>query len=89
MIEKGEYLVEKYKAKYKYIECILDDFQEVNKRLKNREKMPSQISEIKSKEAFQQTLKSSKRPNKHATLIIDTSQHPDTYLSKVMDYIKE
>ncbi|WP_096272637.1 AAA family ATPase [Paucisalibacillus globulus] len=89
MIEKGEYLVEKYKAKYKYIECVLEDFQEVNKRLKNREKMASQISEIKSKEAFQLTLKSSKRPNKHATLIIDTSQHPDTYLSKVMDYINE
>jgi hypothetical protein len=51
--------------------------------------MSSQISEIKSEVAFRNTLKNSKRPTTYPTLIIDTSHRPETYLNKVMDYIKK
>ena len=38
MIEKGTNISRKYNANYKYIECYLDDFVEINNRLKNRER---------------------------------------------------
>jgi predicted kinase len=43
MVIKGTELAEKYKAKYKYVECYLDDRNEINRRLKDRERMISQI----------------------------------------------
>lgn len=43
MIEKGTGLAKKYNVKYKYVECYLDDSNEINARLKSRERMISQI----------------------------------------------
>ncbi|MGD6903385.1 AAA family ATPase [Bacillus infantis] len=52
MVDRGIDLAKKYKAKYKYVECYLNDINEVNYRLKNRERMISQIREVSSEEAF-------------------------------------
>ncbi len=38
MIVNGTGLAKKYQAKYKYVECFLNDFNEINTRLKNRER---------------------------------------------------
>lgn len=46
MLQKRKDLCEKYGAQYKYIECYLNDRKEINRRLKNRERMISQIEEI-------------------------------------------
>lgn len=88
IIEKGEQLAEQYNAKYKYVECYLDDFQEINHRLKQRESLPSQIKEVSSEVIFQSRLRNSKKPMNHPILVIDTKNRLDTYLQKVMDYIK-
>lgn len=88
MIEKGIKLAQKYDAEYKYIECYLDDFEEINHRLKSREKMPSQISEIRSKEGFYATLNSAKKPTDFKCLVVDTSQPIERYIENVIRYIK-
>lgn len=88
MIKKGEKLAEQYKAKYKYVECYVDDFQVINHRLKQRESLPSQIKEISSEVVFQSTLRNSKKPLNHPILVIDTKKRLDTYIQKVMDYVK-
>jgi len=72
MIDKGTNLAKKYNAKYKYVECYLDDIHEVNDRLKNRERMVSQIEEIKSEEAFRYTIENSKKPTEYKYLVVDT-----------------
>lgn len=87
MIEKGEALVKKYRCNYKYIECYIDDMEIINQRLTQRERMPSQIKEITSETAFQNTLASSQKPTKHPFITIDTSQPLDTYIQQAMDYI--
>ena len=89
IIDKGTKLAKKYNAKYKYVECFLNDIQEVNDRLKNRERMISQIEEIKSEEAFRYTLENSKKPTDYECLIVDTSQPVESYLPDVMTYINE
>jgi predicted kinase len=87
MIEKGTRISCKHNAEYKYIECYLDDFVEINNRLRNRERMISQISEVTSEEAFFITLENSKKPTNFTYLIVNTKDPLDTYFNDVMDYI--
>ena len=89
MVEKGTHLCAKYGAKYKYVECVLDDFDETNNRLRNRESKISQIKEIQSEEAFQSTIKNSKKPQGHNCLTVDTSRPVDHYIQDVLNYISE
>ncbi|AOV08136.1 AAA family ATPase [Sporosarcina ureilytica] len=87
MIVRGRDLSEKYNVKYKYVECYLNDFQEINYRLKNRERMISQIKEINSEEAFKYTIENSKKPNDIQCLLIDTSRPLESYIDEVINYI--
>jgi len=89
MLEKGTSLAEKYNAKYKFIECYLNDFHQINERLKNRERMISQIKEIKSEEAFQFTIENSKRPSESNYLVVETGLPIGNYIEEVMIYINE
>ncbi|RFT60573.1 ATP-binding protein, partial [Bacillus clarus] len=67
-------LSKKDNVKYKYIECYLDDSNEINFRLKNRDRMLSQIKEIQSEESFKYTIKNSKKPPEYKCLVVDTKQ---------------
>ncbi|MFC7686461.1 AAA family ATPase [Ureibacillus sp. GCM10028918] len=87
MIIKGTSLAKEYKVPYKYVECYLDDFDEVNSRLKYRISRMSQIKEVKSVENFQYTIKNSKKPGNHPYLVVDSSKPIDTYIDGVMDYL--
>ena len=89
MIEKGIALTKKYNVKYKYVECYLDDMDEINLRLKNRKRMISQIKEIKSVDAFKYAIENSKKPSKGKSLLVNTSQPMEGYLLEVMNYINE
>ncbi|MDF2963764.1 MAG: zeta toxin family protein, partial [Paenibacillus sp.] len=48
MVDKGLGLSEKHHAKYKYVECYLNDVAEINNRLKQRDRMISQIQQVAS-----------------------------------------
>ncbi|MEB2298756.1 AAA family ATPase [Lysinibacillus xylanilyticus] len=87
MVDIGTILTEKYNAKYKYIECYLDDFKEINYRLKNRDRMVSQIAEIKSEAVFNHTLQNSKKPSNYRCITVNTRQPLENYIQEVMDYI--
>lgn len=89
MITKGTSLCDKYNVSYKYIECYLDDMQEINYRLRNRKRMVSQIKEVISEGAFQHTIKNSKKPANVKCLLVDTSNPLESYLQNVMEYIRE
>ncbi|MDW0118352.1 AAA family ATPase [Sporosarcina thermotolerans] len=89
MVDKGLELSKKYNVKYKYVECYLNDFDEVNNRLKNRVRMVSQISGINSEEDFIYTLENSKKPTGCKCLIVDTGKPLESYIDKVINYINE
>lgn len=89
IIVKGMDLTEKYNVKYKYVECYLDDMNEINLRLKNRKRMISQIKEIKSVDAFKYTIENSGKPPKGKSLLVNTQQPIESYLQEVMNYINE
>ncbi|MEO4055049.1 AAA family ATPase [Solibacillus sp. CAU 1738] len=87
MIEKGLKLSIKYNVKYKYVECYFDDFKEINLRLKTRERMVSQIEEIKSEIAFKHTIHNAKKPSNYKCITVNTGQPLEYYFQEVVDYI--
>lgn len=89
LVEKGLFLCEKYNADYKYVECYLDDMDEINRRLKTRHRMASQIQEILSPEAFTYTIANSKKPVGHDILTVNTAQPLEAYLPEVIEYLKQ
>ncbi len=88
ILEKGQVLANKYFASYKFIECYLDDFDEVNRRLQSRNRYISQIEKCVSPESLQRTNEQCKKPL-HSYLTVRTAAPMETYLVKVMEYIKE
>ncbi|SOC42645.1 AAA family ATPase [Ureibacillus acetophenoni] len=89
MVQKGTNLALKYNVKYKYVECYLNDFDEINYRLRNRNRKISQIKEVKSIEDFRYTIENSKKPNNYKCLKVDTSKPLDSYIQEVLNYIEE
>lgn len=87
MVEKGMELCNKHKAKYKYIECYLNNFKEIENRLKNRIRMISQIHKVESEKVFLDAINNSKKPSvKYLT--VDSGRPIDTYIQEVIDYLQ-
>lgn len=89
MIDKGLALAQKLKAKYKYIECYLNDYKEINRRLRKRNRMASLIEEAPSEQALIKTNEKAKKPATGKILVIDTSKPINTYITRVVEYVKE
>jgi hypothetical protein len=71
---------------YKYVECILDDLNRINERLKNRNQMISQIKEV-NEDMFNYGLHNSKRPSEDKYLVVDTNQPLENYMDEVIHYL--
>ena len=87
ILEKGQLLAEKHHATYKFIECYLDDFEEVNKRLQSRNRYISQIEKCATPESLQRTNEQCKKPLHNQYLTVRTAESMDTYLVEVMEYV--
>ncbi|MFD1677633.1 AAA family ATPase [Alicyclobacillus fodiniaquatilis] len=88
LVDKGTALAKKHTAKYKYVECVLENVHEVNKRLTSRQRMVSQIHSIDlPQERFKEVLNRSKKPDDVECLRVDTSQPIDEYIGDVLLYL--
>lgn len=89
LLERGLSLAKKHSVKYKYVECYLNDIETINYRLKNRERMLSQIQQASSVEGFNKAVNCSKRPSDSNYLVVDSSKPLEIYISDVIQYINE
>lgn len=89
MVEKGTKLSKTHHAKYKYVECYLNDIEEIQKRLNNRTRMISQIQQVSSEEAFIEWVENSKRPPDFECLKVDSGRPLDSYIDQVISYISK
>jgi predicted kinase len=87
MVDQGTRLAEKYKAQYKYIECFLNNYEEINQRLKNRPRMLSQIEECVSEEALLRTIERAKKPSNHEHIRVNTKEPIESYIQEVIEYL--
>jgi predicted kinase len=91
-LDRGTALSDKHRVQYKYVECFLGDQLERDNRLRNRQRLRSQVAEVHpSMKHTMLTIETSKmiRPAHHPYLIVDTSQPLDSYIDEVMAYLKE
>lgn len=87
MLVKGAELTKKYNVDYKYIECVIDDLDELDRRLKTRRRMMSQIRQVPDQEDFKSALSRSQRPTDVKWIRVDTSQPIQDYIQEVMAYV--
>lgn len=91
-LENGMQLAEKYKFKYKYVECRVEDLKEIDSRLKKRNNMVSQISQVMSdktdERVFLNWINNMKRPSDIPYIIVDTDKPLESYVNKVVDYLE-
>jgi predicted kinase len=88
MVEKGVFLSDKHTAKYKYVECYVDDMEEINKRLKQRERLISQIEYVESEQLFIRSIQNSKKPEHHH-IRVHSNQPIECYIHEALEYIEE
>ncbi|MEI5905738.1 AAA family ATPase [Bacillus spongiae] len=88
-VEKGLSLSKKHNVKYKYVECYLNDVNEIDRRLHQRKRMISQIEKVVSKDAFHHWVNNSKKPSDVKCLVVDTKKPLESYIHKVVDYLNE
>jgi predicted kinase len=86
MLEKGTELSRKYNVSYKYVECFLDDYTQINYRLRNRDGMISQFNEV-NEEMFNYGIHNSKKPDEQKCLTVDTKQPLESYIHEVIKYL--
>ncbi|WP_214836149.1 AAA family ATPase [Exiguobacterium sp. s36] len=87
MIDRGLAMTANSGATYRCVECLVDDVDEINRRLRERERKLSQIRSV-SPEDFYRTVTASKRPAHMHTLTIDTNRPLETYLPDVIAYLQ-
>ena len=98
LLERGQRLAAEFSARYRYIECVVDDIDELDRRLRERERQPSQLTGVyvpatggssrgMSGEAlFRHWLDNMKRPNVY--LRLNTNQPLERYLDQAITYIQ-
>ncbi|TCI43599.1 ATP-binding protein [Exiguobacterium sp. SH1S4] len=88
MLERGLALAENHGATYRYVECVVDDVDEINRRLSERERKISQIESV-SPDDFHRTVANRKKPDFMHTLTIDANRPIETYLTDVISYVQQ
>ena len=91
-LQTGISLAKECNAQYKYIECFLEDLDEIDKRLRQRESYASQIKALSSDkssiEGMRRAIYAAKRPEETAYLVVDTLKPLEEYIEEVIEYIK-
>ena len=87
IVERGKQLSIEHGVKYKYIECFISSSEETEKRLKQRNKLISQVNEI-DKENYEEWLSQTIFPSDEY-LKVETSQSIENYIEDCIQYINK
>jgi predicted kinase len=99
ILRGGLQLAERTGAVYRYIECVTDDLEEIRRRLKNRQSLASQLTDIavpdqywdqsgSGAELFAKWIRDMKRPA-NSYLKLDTAQPLPACLEKVWTFLEQ
>ena len=86
MLDKGIAISTKYGATYRYIECRHENYEEINTRLRNRVRRPSQIDQV-SYENWSKMNEHCKRPTNHSYLQTYTMDNREIPIERIMSYL--
>jgi hypothetical protein len=98
-LEKGQQLAQAVGAAYLYIECRVDDLNELDRRLRTRTRHPSQVAGVSfpltdssgktqtSNEIFSEWIENMKRPDS-GYLVLDTMRPLEVCIAEAMRYVE-
>ncbi len=83
---QGLGLCSKTEVSYKYIECVVEEYSVIRKRLKQRNNLATQINEV-SENLYYRDYKKSIKPENKTYITINTMDLTNLNLDNVMAYI--
>ncbi len=100
LLDFGQTVANRYQVRYRYIECRLDDLEELNDRLENRSSKTSQAKTLntsilvhgkpparEARDVFVEWAEDMKRPDLDF-LVIDSSEPPNVCISQALGYVR-
>lgn len=85
-LQRGLELSKKYGASYKYIECRVDSYEDIEKRIRNRKNLASQLGEP-TIEKYNSLVDSSLKPKNEDILIINTTSKENYKMKDILSYL--
>ena len=85
-LNKGLKLCEKYKAEYRYIECRVDKYEDIERRIKTRKHLSSQLREA-TMEKYNNALDKSVKPINIDTLVVNTTSDEHYNFEYILNYV--
>ncbi|WP_285222572.1 AAA family ATPase [Exiguobacterium sp. s195] len=86
ILDKGIAISTKYGVTYRYIECRHENYEEINTRLRNRVRRPSQMDQV-SYENWSKMNERCKRPTNHPYLQTCTMDNREIPIERIMSYL--
>lgn len=98
LLERGQRLAKEAGATYLYVECVVKDLDELDRRLRTRPRLSSQVAGVYSpitegsgktrsgEQVFHEWIMNMKRPD-HNYLVLDTTRPLEVCVEKVMQYV--
>lgn len=87
-VDKGVELCNKNGSSYKYLECIVDEYEEIERRLGSRKRLATQI-ESTTEERYYSVYNKSVKPQEHEILTINTTSAKYYDMDFVVDYLNK
>ena len=88
IINNGQQICAINDSKYKYIECVVEEYQIINERLKTRKRLQTQIESV-SEEKYHASYDKSVKPRDVEFLTIDTSNLDHINIQEIIKYIND
>jgi predicted kinase len=100
LLERGQRLAQQAGAQYRYIECVVEDLDELDRRLRTRPRLPSQVAGVwapptggsgkvlSGDEVFRDWIANMKRPES-GYLVLDTTRPLEVCLGEALAYISD
>ncbi|MDR7871466.1 MAG: AAA family ATPase [Tissierellaceae bacterium] len=85
-VDKGLELCKEYKSVYKYIECKVDSYEEIERRIKYRKHLATQISET-TRDIYNNSLNKSVKPIDIHSLEINTTSDKHYDMNVILSYM--
>lgn len=86
-LNNGRRIAEKFGARYKYIECRVEDYSIIEKRIYTRERLASQIKDT-SLERYLNFIDKSVKPSDGNFLVVDTSSEHSYDMELIEEYLR-
>lgn len=87
IVENGVRISSENESEYKYIECIVDDYNLIVDRLRNRESLATQYTEV-TEANYRMFYDKSVKPQGHASISVDTRNIANLKMDEILNYLK-